>query len=149
MRPNSSYALSAAQAVSDGWVQHCWRDEDGNVCLLQAVSEALGNVGIARELPMRVQLRLDAVLMRSGSYCRTRKQRRQRARALKQGRSLQHFIWSWNDDPGRTKAEVVGVLRALARDIEEERHQYLQGLITRAIRPRGAVLRARQPLSRV
>jgi hypothetical protein len=135
MGPIHHQLRQAAQAIRRGWVQGHWRDEDGNVCLLQAVSEALGYEGTAVTLPWKVQLALDSQLMTLPTYCNTRALRRKRRKLLRQGTSIQQLIWGWNDADGRTKEEVAGALDALADRLEGQYRLWVRDLVSRAVQP--------------
>ena len=79
----------------EGWCQGQYRNVDGRRCLARALADAL-------DLPLNGPANWHHNPLYDAA-----------ALALKQvtGR---HFIAMWNDEPGRTQAEVVAALRAAA-----------------------------------
>lgn len=142
MGVKSQWFRSAARFIDRGWVQWTWRDEHGNVCLLQAVIDAMGIKQDAATLPMPVLRAIDATLMKMGTYCVGEKKQARRQEILlnQDAERLSELIWRWNDEDGRTKAEVVEALRRTAERLEgeqllHERRAWLRDLMSRAVRP--------------
>lgn len=140
MEPTYTHFRRAASAVSRGWTQGEWRDERGYICALQGVLEGIGIREAAADVPLPFLLELDATLMRTSTYCVTAEEQAHRQNVLldRNASHLEEIIWKWNDEPGRTQAEVVAVLKATADRLEGKYRLRLRDIIARAIRPAAA-----------
>lgn len=143
MRPTFGIFRKASRRLSGGWVQGLWYDDAGNVCMLQAVIDALGikqseDDSKNAALPWAVLVEIDATLMGTATYCASAEQEINRRNILsdRNVEQMSQLIWTWNDAPGRTKDEVLDVLRATADRLEDAARPLMQKLIARAIRPK-------------
>ena len=137
MQSNIRCFRIAASYIRSGWVQGEWRDDDGNVCLLQAVIDAMSIKKDAATLPFPVLLAIDTTLVGMGTYCVTAEEKAHRLNILidRDAENLSELIWSWNDADGRTNDEVVKALEKTADRLEGENRLWLRDIISRAIRP--------------
>lgn len=82
--------LEAANILEhSGWCQYAMQDEKGRLCMLGAIKMAMYMKNVSGEYYQRSVIR---VMQHIGGKTRYR-------------------IPEWNDEPGRTKAEVVKALR--------------------------------------
>ena len=103
----------------DGWVQHQPRGEGGELCVVRALGDAIGG----------------ATPWRSDLYDAATAALRETTGAF--------LMSAWQDQPGRTQAEVVAALRAAAERASMSAYKSSRAVTRRAVLVRPSALGAR------
>jgi hypothetical protein len=107
------YAEKAAEEVEKGWCQGDLADSEGNVCAMGALQAALFS---REEVPYVSPLAVDEAKL--AYFTTLRDTAIDMIRRVKIAKCLLSFgIPYWNDEPGRTKAEVADMWRMVAKEI--------------------------------